>query len=96
MSMTVTTKRERTIKAAWKRRGSKQWDPEVHGAGLISLNIPRLAPTNMRPQSLARGVLLPLDNLEFCLMRSTSKGYMINTIECESIVVETWTSPHKG
>ena len=84
------TKRERTIKAAWKRRGSKQWDREVHGAGLTSLNIPRLAPTNMP----ARRMLLPLDNLEFCLMRSTSKGYTINTIECEGIVVETWTSPH--
>jgi hypothetical protein len=50
----------------------------------------------MQPQSSARGMLLPLDNLEFRLMRSTSKGYTINTIECEGIVVETWTSPHKG
>jgi hypothetical protein len=35
----MNQEREKVIVAAWKERGRKEWDPETHGKGLLSLNI---------------------------------------------------------
>jgi hypothetical protein len=82
----VDQEREKVIRAAWKERGVRQWDPETHGRGLLSLNIP--AKIEMLPQ--ATGTPLPrYDNLEFRSVRATLNGQPVDSIVCEGVVVES-------
>jgi hypothetical protein len=90
--MSVSPERERVIRTAWKARGADQWDREVHGRGLASLNIQ--ASTNMRTAKSMRPIT-PYDNLEFRLVQATTGNVPIYSIVCEGVVVETWASPQK-
>jgi hypothetical protein len=82
----VDPQREKLIRAAWRERGSRQWDPGTHGRGLSSLIIQ--AKTEMVERT--PGMPLPkYDTLEFRLERSTVDGQPVDTIVCEGIVVET-------
>jgi hypothetical protein len=61
----TSPERESIIRTAWKERGAKQWDPQVHGRGLAPLNIQ--ASTDMQTTKPGQQPLLPYDNLEFRL-----------------------------
>jgi hypothetical protein len=61
------------------------WNPDVHGAGLASLNIQ--GRTELLP--VKPGETLPgYDNLEFKMVRSYVSGQPVNGIVCEGIVVD--------
>jgi hypothetical protein len=78
--------REGLIRAAWKERGSKLWNPKTHGRGL-PLNIPaKQAATSIA--TVLRSTLC--DNLEFQLFCARGSSQPFNYIACEGIVVETW------
>lgn len=84
--MATSQVRERIIRAAWDERGRAAWDPETHGRGLLSLNIP--ATVAMRPVRFGEP-LPPHDKLEFHLVHATMGGQPVNSIVCEDVVVET-------
>ena len=85
--MATSQSRERIIRAAWEERGRAEWDPEAHGRGLLSLNIPATAA--MRPIRFGEP-RPPYDNLEFHLVHATMGGQpVVNSIVCEDVVVET-------
>jgi hypothetical protein len=84
--MATSQDRERIIRAAWEERGKAEWNPETHGRGLLSLNIP--ATVEVRPVRFG-APLPPYDNLEFRLVRATMSGQPVNSIVCEGVVVET-------
>ena len=86
--MAPSPERERMIRTAWKERGAAQWDREVHGRGLASLNIP--ASTKKRKQKPGNAPVPRHDNLEFRLERRTIGGKPITAIVCEGVVVESW------
>jgi hypothetical protein len=74
-------------KAAWRERGSRQWDPMTHGRGLSSLIIQ--AKTEMVERT--PGMALPkYDTLEFRLEGTTVNGQSVDAIVCEGVVVESW------
>ena len=83
--MTATPERERMIRAAWDERGSKQWDPVVHGRGLASLTIQT---SDLRSVPFEQP-LLPYDDLEFRLVSATMRGRAVNSVVCEGVVVAT-------
>ena len=73
------------IQTAWNERGRFEWDPEVHGRQLASLNI--AADAGMKPS--VPGAPIPLhDNLEFRLVQTVVNGETINAIVCEGVIVE--------
>jgi hypothetical protein len=75
--MATSPARERIIRTAWEERGSKQWDPTIHGRGLAPLNM--AASMDMTPER--PGHPLPLyDNLEFRLVTATMNGQAIKSI----------------
>jgi hypothetical protein len=76
--------RERIIRATWKERGIKLWNPETHGKG-----IPLIIPAEQEATSIAT-LISPGDNLEFQLFCATGRGRPFNYIVCDGIVVETW------
>jgi hypothetical protein len=81
--MATSPARERIIRTAWKERGSKQWDPTIHGRGFAPLNI--AASVDMRPER--PGQPLPLfDNLE-CKLVTAATGN--RSILCEDLVLVT-------
>ncbi len=88
--MATSHSRERIIRAAWEERGRAEWDPETHGRGLLSLNIPATAA--MRPIRFGEP-RPPYDNLEFHLVHATMGGQPVNSIVCEDVVVETVEGP---
>jgi hypothetical protein len=88
--MATSQSRERIIRAAWEERGRAEWDPETHGRGLLSLNIPATAA--MRPIRFGEP-RPPYDNLEFHLVHATMGGQPVNSIVCEDVVVETVEGP---
>jgi len=78
--------REAVIRAAWKERGRKLWNPEIHGKGL-PLNIP------VKHAAISTAAVSPLtlsDNLEFQFFGVRGSSQPFNYIVCEGIVVETW------
>jgi hypothetical protein len=78
--------REEVIRAAWKERGRKLWNPETHGKGL-PLNMPA------KQAATSTDTVSPLtssDNLEFKLFGARGSSQPFNYIVCEGIVVETW------
>jgi hypothetical protein len=88
-SFTATSpERESIIRTAWKERGAKQWDPQVHGRGLAPLNIQ--ASTDMQTTNAGQQPLLPYDNLEFRLGGTEIDGTPMTAIVCEGVVVESW------
>jgi hypothetical protein len=91
----MNQERKQIILTAWTERGREAWDPETHGRGLLSLNIP--AEVGMTPRG-PLGTPIPPYNLEFRLEHTTVNGQVINAIVCEGIVVEptgAWEEPSK-
>jgi hypothetical protein len=86
METTMNQERERVIVAAWKERGRKEWDPETHGRGLLSLNIQ--AEVRMTQRGPLGTPIPAHDNLEFRLEQANVNGQTINAIACEGVVVE--------
>jgi hypothetical protein len=81
--MATNPARERIIRTAWEERGSKQWNPAIHGRGLAPLNLP--ASVDMTP--VRPGQPLPShDNLEFRLLTATTGN---RSIVCEDVVLVT-------
>jgi hypothetical protein len=64
-------------------RGSKQWDPTIHGRGLAPLNIS--ASVDMTPERPGQP-LPPDDNLEFRLVTAATGN---RSILCENLVLVT-------
>jgi hypothetical protein len=93
--MAASEDREKIIRTAWEERGKAQWNPDIHGRGLISLHISSKVETT--PHRLAE-TLAPNDDLEFRLVRATMSGQSMDSILCEGIVVETigLTPPSTG
>ena len=75
--------REGVIRAAWKERGRKLWNPKIHRKG-----IPLIIPEKQAGTSAA--TVLPSNNLEFRFYRARGPIQPFNYIVCEGIVVETW------
>jgi hypothetical protein len=75
----TSPERESIIRTAWKERGAKQWDPEVHGRGLAPLNIQAFT-----------GMQTTEPNLEFKLGGTEIDGTPMTAIVCEGVVVESW------
>jgi hypothetical protein len=78
--------REGVIRAAWKGRGSKLWNPETHGKGF-----PLTIPAKLEATTIAAVPRVTSDeNLEFHFFCATGRSQSYNYIVCEGIVVETW------
>jgi hypothetical protein len=78
--------REAVIRATWKERGRKLWNPKTHGKGL-PLNVPA------KQASTSTATIWPLtpsDNLEFRFFGARGRGQPFNYIVCQGIVVESW------
>jgi hypothetical protein len=75
--------RKEVIRAAWKERGRKLWNPKTHRKG-----IPLIIPVKQAGTSAA-AVLLG-DNLEFRFYRARGVIQPFNYVVCEGVVVETW------
>ena len=84
--MAISPERESIIRAAWKKRGAKQWDAEIHGRGLAPLNIQASTMRRTKPGQ----PLPPYDNLEFRLGGTELDGTPMTAIVCEGVVVELW------
>jgi hypothetical protein len=74
--MATSPARERIIRTAWEERGSKQWEPTIHGRGLAPLNIS--ASVDMTPERPGQP-LPPDDNLEFRLVTAATGNRSILT-----------------
>jgi hypothetical protein len=77
---------EGMIRAAWKERGSKLWNPKIHGKDV---------PLNIAAEEIVTSVatFLPSTlcvNLEFQFYCARGAVQPFNYIVCEGILVETW------
>ena len=79
------SEREKLIRRRWRETGIKMWNPDVHGAGHVALNIQgRVELLPPKP-----GETLPgYDTLEFKMVRSCVNGQEVNHIICEGVVVD--------
>ena len=79
------SERENLIRRRWSETGIKLWNPRMHGAGHVALNIQgqiKLLPP--KP-----GEKLPrYDTLEFKMVRSNVNGQAVDRIVCEGVVVD--------
>ena len=82
----MTPDRKKLLLTAWLERGRREWQPEIHGRGLATLNIS--AEVKMRPRGPLGTPIPPYDNLEFQLLQKEINGQKINAIACEGVIVE--------
>jgi hypothetical protein len=76
--------REQTIRRAWDERGTKEWNPKIHGNGLAPLHVQ--ASTKMTPVRLGRPIPAN-DILEFRMERTIINGRPIKAVVCEGVIV---------